>query len=247
MLDLPFSLGLYAILAVVVTVGYLIFAITGFGAALLTVPVFSHFLPLPFVLPLCVMMDVAASLTVGVKFHRESDKDELKWMVPACLAGAVLGVTLLVSIPQRAAIMGLAIVIVGYGFYNLRQTETFRPVSRTWAPVSGALGGAMGTLFGIGAPPYAMYLSRRLQDKAAMRATLSTMVLASTGIRLGVFIVAGLVMLDRLVAFAALLPFMLLGLWAGHRIHLTLPREKILTAISVVLIASGGSLLVRSF
>jgi uncharacterized membrane protein YfcA len=92
-----------------------------------------------------------------------------------------------------------------------------------------------------------MYLSRRLEEKAAMRATLSTMVLASTVIRLGVFLFAGLVLADRLVAFAALLPFMLAGLWAGHRVHVALPREKILTAISIVLIASGTSLLVRMF
>ena len=227
--------------------GYLIFAITGFGAALLTVPALSHFLPLPFVLPVAVMLDVAASLTVGVQFRSDADKAELKLMVPSSLIGAVLGVTLLVSIPQRASIIGLALVIIAYGCYNLRQSDAFRPVSRAWAPVAGSLGGAMGTLFGIGAPPYAMYLTRRIEDKASMRATLSTMVLASTAIRLGVFLVAGLILSDRLIGFAALLPFMWAGLWIGHRVHLALPREKILIAISMVLIASGTSLLVRVF
>lgn len=244
-MDFPLTAGTFAAAAAVVAVGYLIFAITGFGASLLTVPVLSHLLPLPFVLPLTVLLDVAASLTMGVRFRSDADKTELKLMVPASLAGAVLGVTLLVSLPQQAALAGLAIVIAAYGVYSLRPPGEFRPVSRRWAPVSGAIGGSMGTLFGIGAPPYAVYLSRRIHDKMAMRATLSTMVLASTGIRLTVFIVAGLVLTDRLIAFAALVPFMLVGLWAGTRVHLTMSREKILTAISIVLILSGGSLLVR--
>jgi uncharacterized membrane protein YfcA len=244
-MDFPFSFGLFAAVACTVTVGYLVFAITGFGAALLTVPVLSHVLPLPFVLPLAVLLDVGASLVVGIRFQRQADRGELKWMVPSSLIGAVLGVTLLVSLPREAALAGLALFIVAYGLYNLRPHHEFKPVSPKWAPVAGLTGGAMGTLFGIGAPPYAIYLTRRISDKSALRATLSTMVLFSTGIRLTVFVFAGLVLVDRLIAFATLFPFVLAGLWAGHRIHLALSRERVLIAISVLLIATGASLLVR--
>jgi uncharacterized protein len=244
-MELPFGYGLYAVLACTVALGYLIFAITGFGAALLTVPVLSHMLPLPFVLPLAVLLDVGASLVVGVRLRRTADRRELKWMVPASLAGAVLGVTLLVSLPRAAAVGALGAFTLAYGIYNLVQRAPLHVVSRRWAPVAGFTGGAMGTLFGIGAPPYAIYLSRRLSDKEAMRATLSTMVLFSTGIRLAVFAVAGLVLPDRLIAFAMLFPFVLLGLWAGNRIHVALTREKVLVAISVLLIATGVSLLAR--
>lgn len=245
--ELPFGYGLFALAAVIVAVGYLIFAITGFGAALLTVPVLSHFLPLTFVLPLAVLLDVGASLVVGVRFRRDADRGELKWLVPFSLIGAVLGVTLLVRLPRDAAIVALGSFALAYGIYNLWQPAVQRRVSRAWAPLSGFSGGAMGTLFGIGAPPYAIYLSRRIDDKAAMRATLSTMVLASTGIRLGVFAFAGLVLADRLLAFAALFPFVLIGLWAGNRIHVAMPREKVLAAISALLIATGISLLLRAF
>jgi len=245
--ELPFGYGLFTVLAVTVVAGYFIFAITGFGAALITVPVMSHFLPLPFVLPLCVLLDVAASLVVGVRFHSDADRRELKWMVPCCLAGALLGVFLLVRLPREAAIAGLGGLLVAYGLYSLRQGAHFTRASGVWAPVSGLAGGTMGTLFGIGAPPYAMYLSRRIEDKAAMRATLSTMVLFSTGIRLFVFVFAGLVLADRLLTFALLLPFALAGLWTGNRMHLRMSREKVLAAISVLLIVTGGSLLIRAF
>jgi uncharacterized membrane protein YfcA len=244
-MDVPFSYTLFAVAALTVAIGYMVFAITGFGAALLTVPVLSHFLPLPFVLPLAVLLDVGASLVVGVRFHRDANRRELKWMIPSSLAGAVLGVTLLVNLPREAAIASLGVFTLLYGIYNLTQGTAFRPLSSTWAPVAGLAGGAMGTLFGIGAPPYAIYLSRRLSDKAAMRATLSTMVLFSTGMRLVVFTVAGLVLMDRVVVFLMLFPFALIGLWTGHRVHVAMRRETVLAAISVVLIAAGISLLAR--
>jgi uncharacterized membrane protein YfcA len=243
--ELPFGPALFALLAFTVAAGYLVFAITGFGAALITVPVMSHLLPLPFVLPLCVMLDVGASLVVGVKFRRDGDWRELGWMVPCSLAGAILGVTLLVNLPREAAIACLGLFLVAYGVYSLRQGGVFRRLSGVWAPLSGLAGGTMGTLFGIGAPPYAMYLARRIEDKTSMRATLSTMVLFSTGIRLVVFVVAGLVLADRIFAFALLLPFVLAGLYAGNRVHLRMSRERVLAAIAVVLIVTGASLLAR--
>ena len=244
--ELPFGYGLFAILAATVVAGYFIFAITGFGAALITVPAMSHVLPLPFVLPLAVLLDVSASLVMGVQFHRTADWRELKWMVPACLIGALIGVNLLVTLPRDAALAGLGMCSIAYGIYSLRQGTAMRRVGMVWAPVSGFSGGALGTMFGIGAPPYAMYLSRRIEEKTAMRATLSTMVLFSTGIRLTVFTFAGLVLADRLFAFALLFPFALAGLWIGNRLHLRMSREKVLVAISVLLIATGASLLYRA-
>ena len=243
--ELPFGWGVFAVVALTVAVGYFIFAITGFGAALITVPVLSHFLPLPFVLPLAVLLDVGAALIVGVRFRRDADWRELNWMVPFCLAGALLGVSLLVSLPREAALAGLGTLSIAYGAYSLCQGSVFKRVGMAWAPVSGFAGGTMGTLFGIGAPPYAMYLSRRIEDKVAMRATLSTMVLFSTGIRLTVFAFAGLVLADRLLAFALLFPFALAGLWAGNRMHLRMSRDKVLIAINVLLIAMGSSLILR--
>jgi uncharacterized membrane protein YfcA len=245
--ELPFGYATFAFLAVTVVAGYFIFAVTGFGAALITVPVLSHFLPLPFVLPLSVLLDVGAALVMGVRFHRNADWRELRWMVPSSLIGAVVGVTLLVNLPRRIAIAGLGVTVIAYAAYSLRHGGLLRRVSAMWAPVSGFSGGAMGTLFGIGAPPYAMYLSSRIDDKSCMRATLSTMVLFSTAIRLAVFTIAGLVLLDRLAAFALLFPFALAGLWLGHRLHLNMSRERVLTAINAVLIASGASLILREF
>jgi uncharacterized membrane protein YfcA len=101
-------------------------------------------------------------------------------------------------------------------------------------------------LFGIGAPPYAIYLARRLPDKAQLRATLSNIVLLSTSIRALVFLASGLMLADRVVAFALLLPFTLGGLWFGNRFHGRISRIALLRLISVLLVLIGASLLFRA-
>ena len=134
-------------------------------------------------------------------------------MAPFSLAGAIAGVTALVTLPQQATIIAFGIFLCGYGAYSLRTVAGPAGIARhPWAVISGFCGGATGTLFGAGAPPYAIYLSRRLPDKAVLRATLSNMVLLSTAIRALVFLAGGLMLMDRVIGFLSLLPFALGGL-----------------------------------
>jgi uncharacterized membrane protein YfcA len=155
-------------------------------------------------------------------------------------------VTLLVALPRPATIAGIGAFLVAYGIYALRQKEAVRRVSRAWAPVAGFAGGAFGTLFGIGAPPYAIYLTHRMPDKLAFRATLSNMVIFSVSIRALVFTAGGLMLADRLVGFAMLLPFALAGLWLGNRIHGRISRAGLLRVVASVLLLIGASLLARA-
>jgi uncharacterized membrane protein YfcA len=245
-MTIPFDLPTFAIAAAVVFGSYVIFGISAFGASLFTVPILSHFLPLDFVLPMCVLLDVSAAFALGVRFSREADWSELKWMVPTSLAGAVAGVTLLVSLPRQITIAGIGILLLAYSVYSLRQGEATRTVSRGWAPVSGIVGGAFGTLFGIGAPPYAIYLAHRLRDKGAYRATLSNMVIFSVSIRALVFTASGLMLADRFAGFAVLVPFCLAGLWLGNRIQGRMSRTALLRVVSVLLFLIGASLLSRA-
>jgi hypothetical protein len=242
----PFDIPTFVIAAAVVAGSYVIFGISAFGAALFTVPIPSLFLPLDLVLPMCVLLDAAAALTLGTRFSREADWSELAWIVPFSLAGAIAGVTLLVALPRQATIAGIGAFLVAYGLYALRGREAAVTVSRAWAPVSGFTGGACGTLFGIGAPPYVIYLTYRVRDKLAFRATLSNMVLFSVSIRAVVFAASGLMLADRLIGFALLVPFALAGLWAGNRIHGRIPRAGVLRVVAGLILLIGLSLLARA-
>ena len=243
---LPFSLATWAACAVIVGGAYVIFGITAFGAAMFTVPALSYFFPLDYVLPMCVLLDVSAAFALGSRFSKDADRGELKWMAPFSLGGAVAGVTALVTLPQQATIAAFGVFLFLYGLYSLLSRAPQVGIARhPWAVISGFCGGAAGTLFGVGAPPYAIYLSRRLPDKAVLRATLSNMVLLSTSMRALVFLVGGLMLWDRILGALLLLPFALGGIWAGHRIQLKASRETLLKVIGVLLLLIGISLILR--
>jgi uncharacterized protein len=243
---IPFEPATFAAAAATVLGAYVVFGITAFGAALFSVPILSLFFPLDFVLPVSVLLDVAAALAVGTRFSRDADRTELAWLAPFVLAGAVLGVTLLVALPHRATLAAFGVFVLAYGLYSLRGGAPARPAGRGWAPLAGLTGGVTGTLFGVGGPAYVIYLSRRLAGKDALRATLSSLVLLSVSIRALVFLASGLMLADRWVAFAMLLPFALAGLWIGNRIHGRVSREGLLRLMAVLLVVMGVSLVARA-
>ncbi|HKA40048.1 MAG TPA: hypothetical protein VKD25_09775, partial [Burkholderiales bacterium] len=70
-MTIPFDLPIFAIAATVVFGAYVVFGISAFGAALFVVPILSHFLPLEVVLPMVVLLDVSASVALGVRISRE--------------------------------------------------------------------------------------------------------------------------------------------------------------------------------
>jgi uncharacterized membrane protein YfcA len=242
----PVSIESLAIAAAIVACGYFVFGLSGFGAALVTVPVVSHLWPVQFVLPVLALLDFTASMFLGVRHHRQAERRELTRMIPMAFLGAALGATLLVSLPRGGALAGIGAFAMLYGIYALTERGTPLKVSRNWAYLAGIVGGTSGALFGIGGPPYAIYLSRRIEDKSVLRATVATMVIFSVGSRLIAYALAGLVMWDELKVALALLPFVFAGLWAGGRVHLRISREQLARVISVLLIATGISLLVRA-
>jgi hypothetical protein len=238
-----------ALLAVilVVFVAYLVFGVTGFGASPITIPILVHLLPLTFVLPLAALLDLASGLALGVQTRRQAATGELLFLVPFTLAGLLLGVTLLVRLPGRATVLALGVFVCAYAVYVMVRRGTTRRLGRPWAAPAGLVGGVVGALFGMGGPPYVMYITGRVAEAAAQRATISQMVILNVGLRVVAFALAGLLASRPLwLAVALLLPVAWLGVWAGHHVHVRLAPATTARVIGGVLLLTGASLIVRT-
>jgi uncharacterized protein len=236
-----------AALAGIAFLGALIFGVTGFGAALVTIPLATHLVPLEFALALFVIVDLAAAVSVGLENPRNAVRREWTRLVPMILAGTALGVTLLVNLPRAVGMLLLGIFVIGFALYTLRPHAHQRIVSSGWAWAAGFAGGITSTLFGAGGPPYAIYLSQRGLTKEQFRATLGLATLTSISVRLVAFVLTGL-LLDAKVWLTALaaVPGCLLGIWIARRIFARISRDALMRAVAVLLLASGASLIFRA-
>jgi len=236
-----------AALAAIGFLGALIFGISGFGAALVTIPLATHLVPLEHALALFVLADLACALSVGLENPRNAVRAEWTRLVPMIVVGTALGVTLLVNLPRAAGMLLLGSFVLWFGIFNIVQKRRARTISSRWAWLAGFAGGITSTVFGAGGPPYAIYLSQRGLTKEQFRATLGLATLTSISLRLVAFLLTGL-LLDPDVWRKALavVPACLAAIWLARRIFVRISREALMRVVSALLIASGASLISRA-
>jgi uncharacterized membrane protein YfcA len=232
----------------VIFVGYTVFGATGFGASPITIPVLVHVLPLTFVLPLAALLDLGSGLALSLHTRRQADTRELLALIPFTLVGLTLGVTLLVRLPRDATVLALGLFVCVYALHVMLRRGATRRLSRGWAAPAGILGGIVGALFGMGGPPYVVYITGRIADPAAQRATISQMVILNVGLRVAAFGIAGLLRSRPLwIALIFLLPVAWAGVWVGNRAHVTVAPALMARLIGAALFLTGATLIVRTF
>ena len=228
-------------------IGALIFGITGFGAALVTIPLAIHLVPLKFALPLFALVDISYAYTVGLENPKNAVKAEWWRLVPMIVLGTILGVTLLVNLPRDAGMGLLGCFILAYVFYRWWNPHAAKPIHPSWALLAGLVGGVTSAAFGAGGPPYAIYLASRGLTKEQFRATMGFATMTSISLRVVAFLITGLLLdLDVWITAAFAIPAALAGLWLARRIFNRISVEVLMRAVTAMLFLSGCSLLVRA-
>src|SRR6266404_8656351 len=120
-------------LAAIAFLGALVFGITGFGSALITIPLATHVVPLGFALALFALVDLCSAFSVGLENPRNAVRSEWRRLVPLILAGTALGVTLLVNLPRAAGMLLLGLFVLSYALYSLARHGPARVIHSGWA------------------------------------------------------------------------------------------------------------------
>ena len=241
--DLP--LALLLAIPLIVLLGYTIFGATGFGSAVVSVPLLAHLFPLTTAVATMTSLDFFAASHTAWRHRSSIAWPEFKRLAPAAVVGIALGGTLLLNLPPAPALLALAIFVGAYGAYVLSGAPRLRRAPGWLAIPIGILGGVFSALFGTGGPVYIVYLSARIHDKGALRATASSMVAISVWLRLALFFATGVLKAPLLLMVLLLLPAMALGLFLGARLHDRLSSGGVLRLIAALLLVNAVTLLVR--
>ena len=241
------SIWLYVLAPFVIVLAYTVFGLSGFGSTVISVPILAHWLPVSYLVPLMALLDMVSASIMGTQGRKHASYTELKRVVPFMFLGFVVGVTLLVGVPDRYLRIALGAFAAGIGIYSLFNPVMHRSISAWWVIPTGIVGGAVATVFGAGGPIYATFLSGRLHDKTEIRSTMSLLISISAISRAVVYAIEGLIIKAAvLTGFVLLAPFVWIGLKIGNRIHVGLSQQQMRRAIGGVLILTGGSLFLRA-
>ena len=225
----------------VVLLGYTVLGLTGFGSALVIVPLLAWQWPLPEVVALALLMDVPASAFHSGLNWRQVQWRELGRLLPGLVVGTLLGLWLMPHLLARWPLLLLGLYVAGVGVNALRPAAQSSGLpAPIWAYPVGTAIGLVEMLFGTAGPLVVAWLSRRVADVQHMRAS-TPMIIAVAAIT----VLVGMGWEGRLGSdvlwqrWLFLICVALSGVWVGHRVAHRVPVARLRQIICGLLVVSG--------
>jgi len=240
------SIPLLLPISALVFVAFLVRGFTGFGAALLVVPVLALWLPVkPLVVPLLTVLSLVNSVWLAWRARSEIDWVESAWLFAGSVPGVAVGLLLFQHAPEGVLrrIVGACVLVIGGWIATRGDVAAKRPLPRAVAPAFGGASGVVGALFGAGGPPLVLYLAARGLEREAFRATLLLQFAASDLARSAALAAGGWFTPTLLLSGLALYPAALLGSWCGERLFRGVSETAFRRAVGGLLVLVGAFLL----
>ena len=236
---------LWALPAVVA--GYLVLGLTGFGSALVIVPLLAWQWPLPEVVALTLMLDLPASLMHSGLNWRQVQWPELRRLLPGMALGTLVGLWLTHHLHSRWPLLALGVYVAWVGWRAWRAAPSRAPLHPRWGVVYGSGIGVVEMLFGTAGPLVVAWLTRRLPDPQQVRASIPmVMAVAVLAVLCGMAWDGRLSQPQLWQRWAMLIVPALLGVWFGHRLAHRVPVARLRQIICALLVVSGSVLVVKA-
>ncbi len=225
----------------------LIQGISGFGSALVAVPLLSLFLPLSTVVPLIALLSITVTVANLWHVRHALQLAPLYPLLAGSLIGLPLGLFFLIKAPEAWLLGSLGCLISAYaGMSLIGRQPRWRWLSRAGLPL-GVASGALGAAFSTNGPPVILHVAARDDWNADQRkAVLSGFFLISGVMTAATHALGGLTTPDVLIWLAwGIWPMVfgsLLGIWLYTRLGEHDYRQLVFGLILVM----GAMLIVRS-
>ncbi len=236
----------YFIIALIFFAAGLVQGLSGFGAALLAMPLLVLILDVKEAVPLSILCGLVITLFLSLELKAHVDWRKILPLVCGCGPGIFLGVTILKRADSSLIKLSMGVLIILYPLYCLLAKRRVRSVSSGWAYVAGFATGVIGGAFSTGGPPTIIYTTLTNWTKDEIKATLSVFFLATGLMAAGAHFASGLTTPGVLLLFAASALPVLAGVWSGAQFYKRLARETYLKIIYILLMALGVMLIVSA-
>ena len=228
-----------ALVAVIIALGSVVQGISGFGFALVTMPLLSALLGVERALAIETILGIVSNATTAWTARTDILRPTAARLLGATVVGMPIGWFILEHVAAKplklmvGAVVGVLAVLLAF---HVRITATGLGVDL----VSGFFSGVLATSTGTNGPPLVIGLSGRRLPAAQQRATLSTVFTIGNVFVLGLLLSSGRVTRLVLEGAAVALPGMMLAWWLGDRLFARLDQHRYERLVIILLLASAA-------
>lgn len=210
----------------VVFITHTLEAVTGFGCSVLAMPFVTALLGIRLGVMVITVLAWILALYFAVMKFRDIDWKQYFIITFFMLLGLPVGMYLFRSVDSARLRMILAYFILAvsvWQLFRLGMNKQTKPVLQAKAALPYYLlliaGGVIHGIFSSGGPLVVLYASRQLQEKGKFRATLCMLWTTLNTILIATYFIEGSFTLPVAKTTGLLVPFVLVGIVAGEKIH----------------------------
>ena len=226
---------------------YFIKGLCGFANTLVFTSILSFGVVNANISPMDLLLGYPANVIMTWKNRKSLDPKVYLPLAALVLLGSIPGAFLLKNVDARAIKLVFGVVVIALGAEMLSREYSSKKMrsSRLVLAIIGVTAGVLCGLFGVGAL-LAAYINRVTEDGSSFKANISAVFITDNTFRIVLYSALGLLTLDTVKSALLLIPFALLGLFAGMKCSNHLDEKLVKKMTSVLLVLSGISLIVKN-
>jgi len=225
-------------------------SLTGFGFALVMVPLLSLFWDVKLAVVTSTLLNTVAIVPLTVEVRRHIRPWKVAPLVLGSLLGIPAGIVILDRIEPAALKIMVAAVVIAASLILYFAPRMRLERGGVGSPLlAGMLSGMLRSSTSMGGPPAVLYMMSREREMDEFRSTLLAFFLPSSLLTVIGLAIAGRVTPEVLATSGMALPALALGLLAGAWLRLQVQQELfrtvvvavlVFTSVGVIISASGG-------
>jgi len=220
-------------------------SLTGFGFALVAVPLLSLFCDVKLAVVTSTLLSTIALPPLLLEVRQRVRLAKVAPLVAGSVVGVPLGVLILRDVNAEALkILVAAVVISASILLYLAPQLTLGGRNTLSSLVTGALSGLLRASTSMGGPPVVLYTLGHEREIEEFRSTILALFLATSLLTVAGLVVAGLISRDALKATAVAVPGLALGLLAGARLRSRVQPQVFRTLVLAVLVVTSIGVIV---
>lgn len=219
--------------------------LSGFGFALMAVPLMTLAVPVKEAVVISTLLGVGVSSWQAWHLRAAAQRPVARRMVLAAYAGMPLGLWIYLTVDDHVLrlILGVAVLLA---VVLLARGLDLSHVGRGLDLGAGFISGVLNTSLSTNGPPLVFGLSARRLTPDAFRATINTVFAASNVLGVTLFVIAGRVTGAGLLAAAIALPALVGGQLVGYPLRRHVDGERFKVLVIVLLVAAAISAIVSA-
>lgn len=220
-------------------------SISGFGLALLSVPLMSLFADVRLSVVVVNLIGLVTTSAQAWKEREHADAPLAVRVTVAAIIGMPLGLVAFLFMSETYLKVGLGIVVL-FVTLLLMRGFTLRSTTRTADWLLGGASGALSTSVGTNGPPLVFLFQARQMPQEIFRATISRVFILSNIVTVIIFASAGKITVDSIVAAAVSLPVLVIAISAGFWTRRFVNQQRFRILVLTLLVISGLSTIVSA-